>query len=223
LFTFGTHTLAFDLNCYQEILVILRLSLSKSANLKPQIIDPKSLESIRDEACLLVDYVSKLSIENLDCLMNYVKIVKEYALTACNPLGIYLLLEICSISLFNLTQILNDNLEWIKNQCFSVNEQVRFYSAELWSLVLVNNLINKHKKGDEVNFESLFSLLLTMNKSILSNESKSFEHKHGCILCIGYTIAKYYSTKTIVDSKQTTNRTSIQILIASIGWYNNRV
>ena len=114
LFVFGTHTLAFDLNCYQEILIILRLALSKSANIKAQILDAKSLESAKDEAPLIANYVKKLSIENINCLFKYVNIVKEYALTCANPLGIYLLLEICSISSLNITQYLNDDLEWLK-------------------------------------------------------------------------------------------------------------
>jgi len=92
----------------------LRLALSKSAKLKGQIIESKSLESIKDEAFLLVDYVSKLSQTNLNCLFKYVNIIKEYAFTVANSLGIYLLLEICSISPLNITRFLNDNLEWLK-------------------------------------------------------------------------------------------------------------
>lgn len=86
-YTFGTHTLAFEPNCYEEILVILRMALSTSANLKPQIIEPKALESIRDDACLIVNYVTKLGAENLNTLFKYVNIVKEYALTVANALG----------------------------------------------------------------------------------------------------------------------------------------
>jgi len=96
------------------VLVILRLALSISAKIKPQIIDYKILESIRDEACLIASYVFKLGTENLNVLFKYVNIVKEYALTTSNSLGIYLLLEICSISPLNITQILSQDLEWLK-------------------------------------------------------------------------------------------------------------
>ena len=176
-FTFGTHTLAFDLNCYQEVLVILRLALSRGAGLKPQIIDSKSLESIRDQAPLLSGYVHELSKKNLNCLFKYVNIIKEYTLTMANPLGLYLLLEICAISPFNVTKFLHDDIEWLKNQSFSINEQVRPFSAELWSLVLVNNILEKQstqqteQKIDlkQLNFDTYFANLLNMNKTILNN------------------------------------------------------
>jgi hypothetical protein len=95
-------------------LVLLRLSLSISAKIKPQIIDVKLLESIRDEAPQLANYVNKLAHENLNCLFKYVNLVKDYALTTSNSLGIYLLLEICSISKLNITQVLSQDLEWLK-------------------------------------------------------------------------------------------------------------
>jgi hypothetical protein len=120
VFTFGTHTLAFDLNCYQELLIVLRLAMSKSARIKPQIIDSKSLESVRDEAPLLASYVKELSKKNLNCLFKYVNIVKEYALTAGNALGIYLLLEICSISPLNITKFIKEDLEWFKVKIFQL-------------------------------------------------------------------------------------------------------
>lgn len=181
-YTFGTHTLAFDLNCYQEVLVMLRLALSMSSGLRPQIIDSKSLESIKDEAPLLTKYVRQLSQNNLNCLFKYVNIIKEYTLTVANSLGLYLLLEICAISTFNVTKFLHDDIEWLKNQSFSINEQVRHYSAELWSLVLINNILEKQigncdltKEIDfrKINFDDFFSNLININKSILSNVSKN--------------------------------------------------
>ena len=92
----------------------MRLALSKSAGLKPQVIDSKSLDSIRDETPLLAKYINELSRTSLDCLFKYVNIIKEYSLTAANSLGIYLLLEICSISPFNITKFLKEDLEWLK-------------------------------------------------------------------------------------------------------------
>lgn len=114
IYVFGTHTLPFDLSCYQEILVILRLTLSKSAGLKSQIIDAKNLEAVKDEAPQLTRYVRELSNKNLECLFKYVNVIKEYALTVANGLGIYLLLEICAISPFNVTRFLHDDIEWLK-------------------------------------------------------------------------------------------------------------
>lgn len=155
---------------------MLRLALSKSANIKAQIIDSKSLESIREEAPRLASYVNKLAKQNLNCLFKYVNIIKEYALTVANSLGVYLLLEICSLSPFNVTKFLHDEVDWLKNQSFAVNEQLRFFSAELWSLVLVNNILDQHQQKNEqmdlskVNFESLFSSLNGF-KSILNNVS----------------------------------------------------
>ncbi len=199
VFTFGTHTLAFDLSCYQEILVVLRLAMSKGAKLKPQVVDAKSLESIRDETPQLAKYVSELSSSNLGCLFKYVNLLKEYALTAGNAFGLYLLLEICSIAPVNITNILKEDLEWLKSQAFSVNEQVRFYAAELWALVFVNSFAEK----SDANFEPLFSHLNGMNKNVLLNSMKSFEAKHGCVLCIGYAIGKYYNlTKSAVASNE---------------------
>ncbi|CAF0720691.1 unnamed protein product [Brachionus calyciflorus] len=215
IYVFGTHTLPFDLTCYQEILTMLRLTLSKSAGINPQIIDSKNLESVKDEAPLLSKYVRQLSQSNLECLFKYVNIIREYALTVANGLGIYLLLEICSISPFNVTKFLHDDIEWLKNQAFSINEQVRNYSAELWSLVLINNTLEKNhvdpKKQLEINkisFDDFFSNLIQMNKTILNNASKSFEIKHGCLLCLGYAIGKYYS---ITKSKITDEKCKINI------------
>ena len=205
VYTFGTHTLAFEPNCYQEILTILRMALSKSANLKnAQIIDSKSLESSKDETPLLFNYVKKLSQENLNCLFKYVNIIKEYALTVGNPLGIYLLLEISSISPVNITKFLHENIEWLKNQSFSVNEQVRIYSSELWSLVLINNILDQNNSNlnnddySNVNFDNLFTTLDSINKTILANNLKSFETKHGSLLCIGFALGKFYN---LVNSK----------------------
>ena len=80
-----------------------------------------------------------------------------------------------------------------KNQSFSVNEQLRFYSAELWSLVLINNILEQSQQQNQqlsdwssVNFESLFTNLISINRSILSNVSKSIEAKHGCISFINF-------------------------------------
>lgn len=86
----------------------------------------------------------------------------------------------------------------MKNQSFSVNEQLRFYAAELWSLVLISNILEQSKQQIKtndyanVNFESLFTNLISINRSILNNVSKSVEAKHGCILCIGFAIGKYF-------------------------------
>jgi len=90
-YTFGTHTLAFEPNCYEEILAILRMALSTSADLKPQLIDAKALETIKDEACLVVEYVKALGGRNLNTLFKYLNIIKEYALTVANALGNMLL------------------------------------------------------------------------------------------------------------------------------------
>ena len=80
-----------------------------------------------------------------------------------------------------------------------MNEQLRFYAAELWSLVLVNNILEQSIQHtpqltdySKVDFENLFTQLIAFNKSILNNVSKSIEAKHGCILCIGYAIGKYF-------------------------------
>ncbi len=182
-YTFGTHTIAFDPNCYEEILVILRMALSTSANLEAQIIEPKALESIRDSACLLVDYVGKLSSTNLTTLFRYVTLVKEYTLTVANALGIYLLLEICSIAPVSvkIAQVLAENVEWVKSQCFGTNDQVREFSAELWSLIVVS---------DE-NFDKVFAELVSLNEKVLLNSLKSFEAKHGALLCMGYALGRY--------------------------------
>lgn len=194
-YTFGTHTLAFDPNCYEEILVILRMSLSTSANLKPQIIEPRALESIRDDACLIVDYVRQISQENLNTLFKYVNIVKEYVLTVANALGIYLLLEICSIAPLDITQILYENIEWLKNQTSNLNDQVRAFAAELWSLVLVNNLTTG------TSYDKLFTELSTLNEKVLLNSGKSYEAKHGAILCIGYGLGRYLSLTNSIGHK----------------------
>ncbi|RNA28279.1 proteasome-associated ECM29 -like protein, partial [Brachionus plicatilis] len=222
LFVFGTHTLPFDLTCYQQILVILRLALSNSAGLSAQIIDAKNLESVKDEAPSLSKYVRELSEKNLNCLFKYVNIIKEYALTVANGLGIYLMLEICAISPLNITKFLHDNIEWFKNQSFSINEQVRIYSAELWSLILINNTLasnstDSHKQFDlnKINFTQFFATLNTLNKSILKNTSRSFESKHGCLLCLGYAIGKYY-TITRSNCLDQASKLIIKEIISSI-------
>jgi len=109
------------------------LALSKSAGLKGQIIETKSLESIKDEASLLVGYVNKLSQTNLNCLFKYINIVKEYAFTVANSLGVYLLLEICSISPINITQFLNENIEWLK--------VISFFEQKILKIEIEKNLI----------------------------------------------------------------------------------
>lgn len=47
----------------------------------------------------------------------------------------------------------------------SVNEQVRYYAAELWSLVLINSITAQQNK----NYDSLFSNLTNLNKANLIN------------------------------------------------------
>ena len=99
-----------------QALVLMRLSLSKSANLKPQIIDLKSIDTIKDEAPLLLKYIESLASNesSLQVLNKYVHLIKEYAIVFGNSLGIYLLLEICAISPFILTKSLIENIDWIK-------------------------------------------------------------------------------------------------------------
>jgi hypothetical protein len=190
-YTFGTHTIAFDPNCYEEILVILRMALSTSANLEAQIIEPKALESIRDSACLIVDYVGKLSSTNLTTLFRYVTLVKEYTLTVANALGIYLLLEICSIAPVSVKigQHLAENVEWVKSQCFGTNDQVREFSAELWSLIVVSDTVGQ--TGASGSFDKVFAELVSLNEKVLLNSLKSFEAKHGALLCMGYALGRY--------------------------------
>lgn len=89
--------------------------MSKSAQLKTiSELDAKSIDSMRDQAPMLVKYMSELSERNLGCLLKYINIVKDYALAVANPLGIYLLLEICSISSINVAKFLEQNLDWFK-------------------------------------------------------------------------------------------------------------
>lgn len=139
LYTFGTHTLAFDLTCYQEvrqlnfinsysrltikttktkfqILIILRLALAKSAQIASVLsIDAKSIDAWRDQAPMLVKYArDELAERNIGCLFKYVNIVKDYCLAVANPIGIYLLLEICSISSPKVARLLHENIDWFK-------------------------------------------------------------------------------------------------------------
>ena len=60
----------------------------------------------------------------------------------------------------------------------AVNDQVRFYASELWSLVLINNVISSQqtstddkntKNYQDYNFDQLFSNLLNLNKTVLNN------------------------------------------------------
>jgi len=106
-----------------------------------------------------------------------------------------------------------------------VNEQLRFYAAELWSLVLVNNILEQNKQQAQqikmldyslVNFESLFTNLISLNRSILNNVSKSVEAKHGCILCIGFAIGKYFH---LTNSKLTSETFKVHLrdFISNIG------
>jgi hypothetical protein len=100
-----------------KILTILRLALTRSAKVEglgAQVIDMKAIDSMKDQAPKLAKYVRDLSERNLNCLFKYVNVIKDYALTVANPLGIYLLLEICSISPFNVTKYLHENVEWLK-------------------------------------------------------------------------------------------------------------
>lgn len=92
----------------------MRLSLSKSANLKPQVIDLKSIDTIKDETPQLVKYLDELANRNINVLYKYINLIKEYAIVVGNSLGIYLLLEICAISPFNVTKNLIEDIEWIK-------------------------------------------------------------------------------------------------------------
>lgn len=97
------------------MLSLLRLAMSRSANIKTITdFDIKSIDSMRDQAPQLVKYVNELSERNLGCLFKYVNIVKDYALAVANPLGIYLLLEICSISSINVAKFLDQNIDWFK-------------------------------------------------------------------------------------------------------------
>ena len=49
----------------------------------------------------------------------------------------------------------------------NVNDQVRYYAAELCSLVLINNIISSQQ--NDIKFNSLFAELFSLKKSILDN------------------------------------------------------
>lgn len=111
------------------------------------------------------------------------------------------MLEICSIAPLNITQILYENLEWLKTQSFNVNEQVRTFAAELWSLVLINNLISQQPDMNTASFDKLFSEVGSIRERILLNPAKSYETKHGGVLCIGYALGRFLAIKkTVPDS-----------------------
>lgn len=86
--------------------------------------------------------------------------------------------------------------------------------------MLINSIINDKLK----NFDYLFSILINLKKTNLDNvirknllindsisivffiysflkPNKSFEQKHGTLLCIGYAIGKYYSQINEFKSK----------------------
>ncbi len=75
-----------------------------------------------------------------------------------------------------------------------MNDQVRAFSAELWSLVFINNLFQQQQQQNTLNFDKLFIELITIKDKVLLNPSKSFETKHGGIICIGYALGRYLST-----------------------------
>ena len=52
----------------------------------------------------------------------------------------------------------------------NVNDQVRYYAAELCSLVLINNIISSQQ--NDIKFNSLFAELFSLKKSILDNVNK---------------------------------------------------
>jgi len=105
----------------------------------------------------------------------------------------------------------------------SVNDQVRYYSAELWSLVLINNIINSQqqqqndsKNYQNLNYELLFTNLINLKKSVLDNPNKSFESKHGAILNIGFALGKYLNlTKSNISNDS--YRESLKTLTLCIG------
>jgi hypothetical protein len=64
---------------------------------------------------MLVKYArDELAERNIGCLFKYVNIVKDYCLAVANPIGIYLLLEICSISSPKVARLLHENIDWFK-------------------------------------------------------------------------------------------------------------
>ena len=54
----------------------------------------------------------------------------------------------------------------------NVNDQVRYYAAELCSLVLINNIISSQQ--NDIKFNSLFAELFSLKKSILDNVNINF-------------------------------------------------
>lgn len=68
-----------------------------------------------------------------------------------------------------------NKINFIKNQSFSINEQVRNYSSELWSLVATNNILERQTVQADVGFDDLISTLSIMNKTILNNVSLHFQ------------------------------------------------
>lgn len=100
--------------CWFQILTVLRKALAKSAGSESEAIDAKALESAKDQAPTLAKYVAELGAQNLNSLLKYVNIIKDYTLAMANPLGVYMLLEICSISPHGITKCLYDNVNWFK-------------------------------------------------------------------------------------------------------------
>ena len=126
------------------MLSLLRLAMSRSANVKTITdLDMKSIDSMRDQAPMLVKYVNELSERNLGCLFKYVNIVKDYALAVANPLGIYLLLEICSISSINVAKFLDQNIDWFKVTCSKYSKIFKYLFKINKFRINVMRLMNK--------------------------------------------------------------------------------
>ncbi len=119
-----------------KTLVLIRLSLSKSANLKPQIIDLKSIDAIKDESPLLVKYLNDLAVDKTNVLKKYVTLIKNYAITVGGPLGLYLLLEICATSPYGVTKVLVDDIEWIKVHSKKKTKTIFFLKFTLFEICL---------------------------------------------------------------------------------------
>ncbi|CAH1974017.1 unnamed protein product [Acanthoscelides obtectus] len=170
--TVGNQTLPFNVSVFVEILIYIRLTLLRE-------LDVPLTRDILKHPC---EYTPKISVymqskaKNGDdskqsSLIQYANLVRRLLIANPAPQPLCCMVELIGCVPF-LHTLLSNDLQWIKDQLSSTKEEIREYSALLYSLVLTGSTKNSE-------FESAVNALMSQLSS------KNLEGQHGHLLGIG--------------------------------------
>ncbi|KAL4235658.1 hypothetical protein ACF0H5_004053 [Mactra antiquata] len=179
----GNNTLPFNPTTFMEILRYMRACLAHSAGLVPDLED---IPAMKDQAPVISKYVKDVlsrNKSNNSPIHIYVNLIQMLVKASGEAASMYLLLEMVAMATDVLVAQFVELLPWLKTLVFSMKDDVRDFSACLYSIVVCGEMTEDR-------------LIESLNIFLTALSNKSIETVHGALLALGYLIGRLLKVKS---------------------------